>query len=153
MQWGAPHSTAARRGRATRATATAGRAPTSCATSRTAARRTRCSTTAPPITGTIAQSFDCGRDDYYNPAPAAGSYLATHWNTYDSAFMAALRRIAPACGGGELWVPAPPVATTAPSISGRPRRGAPLQTHDGSWLNPPDTYIRTWQRQTPSTAG
>ena len=25
--------------------------------------------------------FDCGRNDYFNPTPAAGSYLDTHWNT------------------------------------------------------------------------
>lgn len=24
--------------------------------------------------------FDCGHDDYFHPEPAAGSYLATHWN-------------------------------------------------------------------------
>ena len=98
------------------------------------------------IAGTIAQSYDCGRDDYYNPDPPPGSYLATHWNIYDSAFMAACSAIPPGCGGGELWVPAPPVATSAPSISGHPRRGTPLRTDDGTWLNQPDSYTRTWQR-------
>jgi hypothetical protein len=34
-----------------------------------------------PIGGLIPESYDCGRDDYYNPDPAPGSYLATHWNT------------------------------------------------------------------------
>ena len=24
--------------------------------------------------------FDCNRNDYFNPSPASGSYLATHWN-------------------------------------------------------------------------
>jgi len=100
------------------------------------------------IAGTIVQNYDCGRDDYYNPAPAADSYLATHWNTYDSAFMATCERIAPACGGSELWILAPPVATTAPSIGGRLRRGTRLQTNNGTWLNQPAAYVRTWQRLT-----
>jgi hypothetical protein len=33
--------------------------------------------------------YDCSSDDYFNPAPAAGTYLATNWNVYDSSFLCA----------------------------------------------------------------
>ena len=98
VQWGAPHSTQPP-GSRTRATAIAGRAPTSCATPRTPARPSSCASTARRCQGTIIESYDCGRDDYFNPAPPPGSYLATHWNMYDSAFLARCAEVVPACGG------------------------------------------------------
>jgi hypothetical protein len=98
------------------------------------------------LPGAIPQNYDCGRDDYFNPAPAAGSYLATHWNTYDSAFLAPCGEVAPACGGGSLWVPEPPAATTAPSVAGSFRRGQTLTARVGAWTNSPTGYAFQWQR-------
>ncbi|HEY6886491.1 MAG TPA: hypothetical protein VI300_01890 [Solirubrobacter sp.] len=100
------------------------------------------------LPGAIAQSYDCGHDDYFNPAPPAGSYLATHWNTYDSAFLARCGELAPACGGGALWVPAPPAATAAPTVAGGVRRGSQLVAQPGTWSNAPSGYAFQWQRLT-----
>ena len=41
-----------------------------------------------PCAGQSDRYFDCGHDDYYNTNPAAGSYLATHWNSANNAFLA-----------------------------------------------------------------
>jgi hypothetical protein len=48
---------------------------------------------------------DCGTDDYFNPSPPPGSYLAAHWNLYDAGFLCTLSR----CG----QAPAAPVARLA----------------------------------------
>ena len=98
------------------------------------------------LPGAIPQNYDCGRDDYFNPAPAAGSYLATHWNTYDSVFLAPCGTIAPACGGGNLWVPTPPAASGGPTVAGSARRGTDLVASPGTWANAPTGYTYQWQR-------
>ena len=77
------------------------------------------------LPGAIPENYDCGRDDYFNPAPPAGSYLATHWNTYDSALLAPCGEIAPACGGGNLWSrprrrpPPRPTSAATPAAASR----------------------------------
>lgn len=66
---------------------------------------------------TTGQLFDCNKDDYFNPSPGAGSYLATHWNLFNSVFMCTVSTCAE---GG--------VPSTPPELA----------TADGS---PPDTTI------------
>jgi len=101
----------------------------------------------PRIGGAIPQTYDCGHDDYFNPSPTPGSYLATHWNVYDNDFLAYCGDIMPACGGGMAGlVPEPPVATSGPKVIGMPRRGAVITADGGSWQNGPIAYSFRWQR-------
>jgi hypothetical protein len=41
------------------------------------------------------QYYDCDQNDYFNPSPAAGSYLANNWNTYDSVFLCSVSSCVP----------------------------------------------------------
>jgi hypothetical protein len=102
------------------------------------------STMCPTIAGSIPQTYDCGRDDYFNPDPAPTSYLATHWNVYTSAFMGSCTQLGAACG--DAIVPSPPVNTALPTVTGYAQPGSVLTASAGSWLNSPTGYVLQWQR-------
>ena len=146
VQWGAPHSTQPLGGSSPRYGHCWQGADVMCYVEDAGASHGMVQDCA-GLPGAIAQNYDCGRDDYFNPAPPAGSYLATHWNTYDSSFLAPCGEIAPACGGGSLWVPEPPAATSPPTVSGIAHRGVTLSARPGTWTNAPTGYAYQWQRQ------
>jgi hypothetical protein len=101
----------------------------------------------PRIAGVMSQVFDCSGDDYFNPSPPAGSYLATSWNTYDNVFLGGCGELAPACGGTASGAPALPVATSNPAITGLAQPGQRLTGDPGAWLNEPQSYAFRWERE------
>ena len=103
-------------------------------------------TICPLSSAAVPQTYDCGHDDYFNPTPAPGTYLDTHWNVYRSAFMGDCGQLGMACGDGV--VPAPPVNTALPTVTGTAAVGMRLVAGAGAWLNAPASYALRWQRAT-----
>jgi hypothetical protein len=68
--------------------------------------------------GALAEPLDCGGDDYFNPEPAAGSYLASHWNVYDSYWLGR-------CDEPQLAAACAPPATPAAAAPAEPEAPAP----------------------------
>ncbi len=102
----------------------------------------------PTIAGVMNQVFDCGNDDYFNVSPAAGTYLANNWNTYDSPYLVACEAALPACGGTIVpdSNPQPPVSTTQPVVSGDVRVGSVLSASPGGWTNSPTGHAYQWEQ-------
>lgn len=70
--------------------------------------------TPAPLYG-MTTAYDCNNDDYFNPSPATGSYLATHWNVSNSIYLVHCTDADPLCTAAPSSDPSPnnPDARTA----------------------------------------
>lgn len=75
--------------------------------------------------GVINELLDCGRDDYFSADPAAGSWLDSHWNVYDSSFLGSCdSELAVACALPAVTVaPQPKPEPAGPSDVAPPAAG------------------------------
>jgi hypothetical protein len=69
-------------------------------------------TTTSTCSDSAHEVYDCGLDDYFNPSPAPGSYLATHWNLFDSAFLCDAGSCSGQAAGGDVGPTAPAAPPT-----------------------------------------
>jgi hypothetical protein len=88
----------------------------------------------------IPDTYDCGGDDYFNPAPPSGSYLANHWNVYDAAHLAPCSELPLACGVADEGDPGAPSNTTPVAPPGWRRTGYSVTLSGTSTSAPVDGF-------------
>jgi hypothetical protein len=64
--------------------------------------------------------YDCNLDDFFNPSPAPGSYLDTHWNLFNSVFLCDSGTCATVGGGVPPTTPIPPPPPPATVVNPPP---------------------------------